>query len=138
MRFCYFFVLSVFFVLYSFAVKASDLVLDKYGTVYELKDFGWMHLNYDNHLFDYNAIRDNRNWFEAHSLKQKPQIHNYSKWLKLEVENQSDLENWYLSFGYARLPLFRIYEIDDTSLKLKFELNENDTFYDRPIYDPQL
>ncbi|TLX48205.1 histidine kinase [Pseudoalteromonas phenolica] len=138
MRFCYFIVLSLCFVLYSFAVKASDLVLDKHGTVYELKGFGLMHLNYDNHLFDSNAIRDNRNWVEAHSLKQKPQIHNYSKWLKLEVENQSDLENWYLSFGYARLPLFRIYEIEDISLKLKFELNGNDTFYDRPIYDPQL
>lgn len=138
MRFCCFFVLCLYFEFCSFAVKANDLVLDKHGLVYELKEFGKMHLNYNNSMFDYNEIRDNRNWVDAHNLRQKPQIHNYSKWLKINMDNQSDIENWYLSFGYARLPLLRVYEIEDTSLKLKFELNNNDTFYDRPIYDPQL
>ncbi|TMO55714.1 histidine kinase [Pseudoalteromonas phenolica] len=138
MRFCYFFVLSLFCLLCSFTTKAHQLVLDKQNSVYDLKDFSLMYLNYDGRDFDISSVIEKSNWRHAGTLKQKPQIENYSKWLKLEIDNKSEFEDWFVSFGYARLPLLRIYEVNNESLNIKFELSADNSFYDRPIYDPQL
>ena len=138
MRFNYFIFFCIVLFLGFSAFAAPTLVLENKQPVYSLKEHGVIFYNTDNELVSLDEINKESIWIEASDIKQKPMISTYSKWLKVEIKNNSDHADWYLSFGYARLPSLKIYDVSDEHLKLEFEHSELKSFYDRPVSDPIL
>ena len=119
-------------------VYAAQLSLDNDTAVHDLKLYGQVYFNYKNVPVSRSLVKDKEIWHKVGSIKQKPQIPPYSKLLKLDVINTSKEQTWYISFGYARLPLLRIYEVSTDSVSKVFELQPNHNYFDRKIDDPQL
>lgn len=138
MRFCNFIVLSLILFLYSTITVASSLVLNDKQDMFLLKEHGLIHFNYENNDISISDINNPQFWVRSNAHKQKPSIKPYSKWFKLDITNHSQNTDWYLSFGYARLPLLKIYELKANDLITEFEHRGTDSFYKRPIHDPQL
>ena len=138
MRFNYliFFSILLFYGISAFAAPA--LVLEDNQAVYSLKEHGVIFYNTQNESVSFNEVSKEHIWVKASDIKQKPMISTYSKWLKVEIKNNSDHADWYLSFGYARLPSLKIYDVSGEYLKLEFEHSAIKSFYDRPVSDPIL
>ncbi|RZQ53951.1 histidine kinase [Pseudoalteromonas phenolica] len=134
-----FYKLSFFIVgLMTLQVYAAQLSLDNDTAVHDLKLYGEVYFNYKNVPVSRSLVNDKEIWHKADAVKQKPKITSYSKLLKLDISNTSSEQTWYISFGYARLPLLRIYEVSTDSVVKVFELQPYHNYFDRKIDDPQL
>ena len=116
----------------------KTLILEQDKGVYELKKYGQIYFNYDNKNLDLNTLENQVSWQNAREVRQHPSINTYSKWFKFNLENNMSDVKWYLSFGYARLPLLKIFILKDGQLVKLYELDKDNAFNDRPLKTPQL
>ena len=116
----------------------KTLILEQDKGVYELKKYGQIYFNYDNKNLDLNTLENQVRWQNAREVRQHPSINTYSKWFKFNLENNMSDVKWYLSFGYARLPLLKIFILKDGQLVKLYELDKDNAFNDRPLKTPQL
>ncbi|CAH9065173.1 Adaptive-response sensory-kinase SasA [Pseudoalteromonas sp. CIP111854] len=118
-----------------FFVHAGSLELSDGQNAYDLKQFGLFFHDYDKQITSLSQLQDLPQLLKPYSI-QKPHIKPYWKWSKIELINNTDITNWYVSFGFARLPILEMYWLDESQNIIL--LNEQSSFSKRPLHYPQM
>lgn len=122
----------------SLYVEASVLVLNSQQEVYLVKPKAL-------HYSDFLGAIDSKQQFEIqpnllssfNEEPKKPYSQQYDRWLKVTLQNHSDHTQWYISFGFARLPVLEVYWEDTPDAQPILQLDQRSRFNDRPVIDPQ-
>ncbi|MBD1583686.1 sensor histidine kinase [Pseudoalteromonas sp. S16_S37] len=128
------FTLLISWVLSSF-VQASSIELSDKQSEYELKKSALYFHDYDKQITSVSQLQSLSGILKPYST-QKPHIKPYWKWAKVELYNTTNVEDWYVSFGFARLPILEMYWHEEPSAIIK--LDEKSTFFDRTLKYPQM
>ncbi|KZN60131.1 hypothetical protein N473_24445 [Pseudoalteromonas luteoviolacea CPMOR-1] len=85
--------------------------------------------DFDRHSFHFRPISD---------INKKPKISIYSKWAYIKLDNQSNVTDWKMSFGFPRLAKLSVYKKLPNGWQDLLNLDESDPFSKRPVQDPQM
>ncbi|CAM4182218.1 sensor histidine kinase [Pseudoalteromonas byunsanensis] len=119
----------------SFLVTADALELTPSQHEYELKKYALFFHDYNKQISSVKQLQSMPNLLEPYTI-QKPNPEGYWKWAQIDITNHTNESTWYVSFGFARLPVLEMYWQSQSGEIIS--LNESSKFTDRPFKHPQL
>ncbi|WP_105169536.1 sensor histidine kinase [Pseudoalteromonas sp. T1lg23B] len=119
----------------SLLVTAEALELSSSQQEYELKKYALFFHDYSKQINTVTQLQAMPNLLEPYAI-QKPNPQGYWKWAKVDITNQTQESTWYVSFGFARLPVLEMYWQSQGDEIIR--LNESSKFADRPFKHPQM
>ncbi|MCF6434426.1 sensor histidine kinase [Pseudoalteromonas sp. MMG021] len=119
----------------SFLVMADALELSPSQSEYELKKYGLFFHDYNKQIRSVEQLQPLSHLLKPYEI-QKPNPKGYWKWAKVDITNHTQEPTWYVSFGFARLPVLEMYWQSQNGEIIS--LNESSKFTDRPFKHPQL
>ncbi|WP_238348054.1 sensor histidine kinase [Pseudoalteromonas citrea] len=122
------------------SVYAQDtkLYLKSEQSVYSVKPSAFHYNDFSHAISSKQQFIDQPQLLSPFNEEQKkPQSQQYDRWLKVTLVNDSKITQWYLSFGFARLPQLAVYWQDTPDENPIYQLTERSTFYERTVRDPQ-
>ncbi|BBN83341.1 sensor histidine kinase [Pseudoalteromonas sp. A25] len=113
--------------------------MSPHGGVYNVKEFGQYFHDYDRQISTLEQLQTLSHVLAAYQ-PQKPHVKPYWKWATVELVNNTEQSNWYVSFGFARIPILEMYWLNANGVNTEriVNLNEQSNYYERPIHHPQM
>ncbi|RJE72325.1 histidine kinase [Pseudoalteromonas sp. MSK9-3] len=120
-----------------FAQEAS-LSLKSTQDVYSIKPSAFHYNDFSGAISTKQQFIDQPQLLSPFNEEQKkPHSQQYDRWLRVTLVNESQTTQWYLSFGFARLPKLAVYWQNTPDEAPIYQLTEHSVFDDRAVQDPQ-
>lgn len=128
--------LWIVFLFYPLQLVANSLVVTEQQAQYSIKAFAQVYADASNQVTIAQVMAGEISFVPAAQFQQRPNHNKVTYWARLSIENMTAEQAWFLSFSYARLPVFELYRINNDRAELLESYSPSSPFSERAVQQP--